>query len=809
VRWIVQSNQLDVTPLYDQGLTGSGQIVGIIDGEINVDHCAFSDLVPIGPTHRKIVAYNTAIAYDPHGTYVAGTVVGDGGGFDDNRGVAYDGRLTFNTLNAPVTQTRLVQHHLQGARVHTNSWGNDTTNVYDSFARSLDEFGYVFEDSLVLFGVTNLSALRNPDIAKNLLAVGATGNVPDQGTHCLGGTGPTIDGRRKPEIYAPGCNVYSSIGSGASCDTEPQSGTSIACPAVAGVAMLVRQYFTDGFYPTGQAVALDGFSPSAALVKAVLLNSAVDLPAVPDYPSNLEGWGRVRADDALAFAQDARRLSVHDVRHADGLDTGGWYEWPVDVWAGTEKLKITLAWNDPPGTAGASFVSVNDLDLEVRAPDDTLYRGNVFAGGVSTTGGTADAINNVEQVHLLNPAIGRWTVKVTAPAVNVGPQGYALVATGNALAVGPPLRLKLLDDPPATVSPGTPLSLVLRASAGTQQVQDVALHLRFDAGAAFVAYPLTPLVDDLYLATLPAGVCGERIEFFFSADGDGGEVVKLPAGAPGDTFAVEVGAFGTEFADDFESDRGWTVGGSVSDGAWQRAVPADPNRGAPPNDYDGSGKCYVTDNAVGNSDVDGGTTTLTSPPIAVVGGDRIHYAYWVADTIDIPMGPEDALTVEYATDASGSNWQEVRRYDQPLAAWRIETLVVGLDLPKSATLRVRFGASDLSPGDIVEAAVDAFRVERFNCTASGDGDFDGDGDLDLRDFAAFQGCFGTTPPPPACQSGDLNGDGQITLSDHAALVSRLGPPVTTTVAPDKSGGDHTGLIKIDHDDGKLPNLVTE
>ena len=60
-------------------LTGTGQIVGIMDGEVNKDHCAVSDTNPIGATHRKIEAYNTSFGYNSHGTHVAGTVVGDGG----------------------------------------------------------------------------------------------------------------------------------------------------------------------------------------------------------------------------------------------------------------------------------------------------------------------------------------------------------------------------------------------------------------------------------------------------------------------------------------------------------------------------------------------------------------------------------------------------------------------------------------------------------------------------------------------------------------------------------------------------------
>ena len=68
-------------------------------------------------------------------------------------------------------------------------------------------FSYNHEESLVLFAEPNTSTLRNPENAKNLVAVAASQDTPNQASHCSGGVGPTSDGRRKPEIYAPGCST--------------------------------------------------------------------------------------------------------------------------------------------------------------------------------------------------------------------------------------------------------------------------------------------------------------------------------------------------------------------------------------------------------------------------------------------------------------------------------------------------------------------------------------------------------------------------------------------------------------------------
>lgn len=435
-RWVVQSNVPNSFPVYDAGLRGEGQLIAVMDGRVSVNHCSFSDPgVPIGPDHRKIHAYNTSTGVDTHGTHVAGTALGDAGADTNTRGVAYNARLVFNTTaafgNYSSMYNRFAQHYDQGAAIHTNSWGNDGTTAYDNWCRAIDNFSWLNDDNLIIFAATNQSSLKNPENAKNVLAVGGTDPVPSQANFCTGGTGPTNDGRRKPEIYAPGCNTNSSFGSG--CSTTNLSGTSMAAPAIAGAAALVRQYYTDGFYPTGAADAADAFVPSGALLKATLLNSAVDMTGVAGYPSNREGWGRVLLNNALFFDGDARATIVRDVRNAseDAMSTGDVIEIPVTVNSNAEEVVVTLVWHDAPAANGASSAAVNNLDLEVDAPFDQQYKGNVFSGGISNTGGTADAINNVEMVRLNFAFPGDHVIRIKATAINEGSQGYAVVITGD------------------------------------------------------------------------------------------------------------------------------------------------------------------------------------------------------------------------------------------------------------------------------------------------------------------------------------------------------------------------------------------
>lgn len=438
-RWIIQTNVLDSTTVWANGLTGAGQIVGHMDGKVNQSHCAFIDPVnPIGPLHRKIVAYNTTAGYNQHGTHTADTSVGEdiNGSTGNVRGMAYGGKLVHSPTpafsdtgfyNAANTQFG------QGARVFTNSWGNDGTTNYDGLCRGIDRISYDQEEALVCFAVTNLSALKNPENAKNVLAVGNSNDTPTQGNFCTGGAGPTVDGRRKPEIWAPGCNTTSASGSGSVCTTAQLTGTSMACPAVAGAGLLVRQYYMNGYYPTGAANVPDGFTPSGALIKATLLNGTVDMTAA-GYPGVREGWGRLLLENSLYFSGNARKLVVPaDIRNADGMSTGQQQEYSINVNGSTEPLKITLVWTDKEASAsvGSGNPVINDLDLEVVTPSSTLYLGNQITNGISTVGGTKDAKNNVEMVMLNSPPLGQWTVRVKAAAVNFGLQGFALVVTGD------------------------------------------------------------------------------------------------------------------------------------------------------------------------------------------------------------------------------------------------------------------------------------------------------------------------------------------------------------------------------------------
>ena len=446
----LQSGAAGTPSVWNRGLHGENQIIGIIDSAPpDINHCFFRDPVNNTPSlaHRKILDIRNASgsAAGGHGTFTSGNAAGDdfnNPGAHARRGGAWAIRLVAGNnrdLSSTTLLAELTAAAVFGAVIHTNSWHDNTAGAgnpanYNQNAADVDMFIWNNEDHMVLGSMGNNGEEQGPPgTAKNAIGVNATRADPNEMNLGDGNPGPTADGRRKPDVAAPGCNIQSATVN-TTCTTGPRANcaTSYATPHTAAALVLIRQYFREGFYPGGIINPANARTPSGALLKAALVNSAIDMTGIPGYPSNGEGWGVLRLEDVLYFPGDARELRVWDFRNANGLTTGETRTHLIAIEGNTVPLKITLVWTEPPGTAGALNPIVNNLDLAVTSPDGTqTFLGNVFNGGVSNMGGTADNVNNVEQVLVNSPAIGTWEVNVTGTAVNVGnpDQGYALVVT--------------------------------------------------------------------------------------------------------------------------------------------------------------------------------------------------------------------------------------------------------------------------------------------------------------------------------------------------------------------------------------------
>jgi len=258
------------------------------------------------------------------------------------------------------------------------------------------------------------------------------------------------------------------------------SGTSMATPTVTAAAALARQYFVDGYFPTGARTPANGFAPSAALLKGLLINSAtalLDMDAAallgfepPSLPQVLAEGGHgvpnlarglplpslgsaTRASGALPVLLLPRQSPEPGA--ADPTITDGQVlTWCVDVGTrpasakGTDMpLSATLVYTDPRGLPSALYALVNNLNLEMTLPSGRLLLGN---NDPNATNQQRDTRNNVEKITVYGvagaPTLGADLTRLRAPyAVTVrgssipfGPQAFALLLTGPALSLAPP-----------------------------------------------------------------------------------------------------------------------------------------------------------------------------------------------------------------------------------------------------------------------------------------------------------------------------------------------------------------------------------
>lgn len=466
--------------VWARGLSGTGQIIGFADtgmdrGDSLKIHPDFESRVPEG----GIFGLFSKSWEDPmgHGTHVAGSVGADGKASSGKvKGAATTAQIIPQSLWSPMLDNLSVPSKLKdmfgkayasGARVHTNSWGSAASfGVYDSMAQQVDEFIYSNPEFLILFAAGNNgedadrdgridgNSVSTPGTAKNALTVGASKNLVatggiqaklielrigkdkwgaeplassrlsenDKGLAPFSSRGPTLDGRLKPEVVAPGTNVLSTRSGhpksdplwGAYNDQYVWSGgTSMSTPLVAGAAAVVREYLIKD-----RKIA----APTAAIVKAVLMHTAEDLfpgqfgaigtsrgqELATIRPNMDEGYGRV--DVSKATTLETSLLVDERV----GLGPGDRHMYPVNLAEATE-LTATLVYSDVPGAAAASQALVNDLDLAIIDS-----RGQRFE--------VADRINNNEHLAISLPA-GTYQIEVRGFNVPITKQAYALIVS--------------------------------------------------------------------------------------------------------------------------------------------------------------------------------------------------------------------------------------------------------------------------------------------------------------------------------------------------------------------------------------------
>lgn len=452
---------------------GQGIAWAVADSGSDVDH---PDLAPAYVGGANAPGCNTGVPGDDvggHGTHVAGTIVGrgigdrsgpaqerDALGFVYGQGVApragmFPIRFIGGGCSGQSDPDRSRLPLLAGVHGSNNSWNNSNSSPRITYGASERTHDVMVRDGnfdtpatepfVLVFSAGNsgsgASTITGPKAAKNMIVVGSTSNGRGGANFNLMSTfssrGPLADGRLSPTLVAVGGNTASTRRvEGGSCASATAtiagtnnlyancSGTSMSTPMVSGGAILVTEWWQQ---------RNGGQRPSPAMVKAVLVNSARDLPGASPganqndgsrpIPNNDEGWGIMNLRAALA--PEVRGVYRDQDRVFDTV--GQVAEFTVAAAVPGEPLRIALVWTDAPAAAsvGSGPALVNDLDLEVVSGPNT-WRGNVFANGFSVTGGSFDNRNNIEQVHVQGPGAGAFTIRVRATALN----GDALSGNG-------------------------------------------------------------------------------------------------------------------------------------------------------------------------------------------------------------------------------------------------------------------------------------------------------------------------------------------------------------------------------------------
>jgi len=378
-----------------------------------------------------------------HGTHVAGITGADASsGIIDSDGYLYGlgvapaysifaqnpicpGRVSWPPAGG--WQELSKQAVLGGAIGSNNSWtsGEGTAHGYQSTERTHDfmakdgdfDTDGVAEEFMLVFSAGNSGVGNNtltaPKEAKNNIVTAGTQ------THRVSGDvdamygsssrGPSVDGRFVPTIAAPGQSVASTRNDdGGSCGTAIAgtnglysfcSGTSMAAPHTSGALVLITQWWRNNN---------NNATPSVAMAKALLINTAHDITDGGPIPNFNEGWGRIKLKNLFQAETPFEFYDQDTVLD----DTGDTWVISVGVVDTNKPLKVTLVWSDAPGAVGANPSLVNNLDLEVDNGGET-YLGNSFSNGTSIIGGSTDAINNMENVFI-NAPDGSATIRVKA-----------------------------------------------------------------------------------------------------------------------------------------------------------------------------------------------------------------------------------------------------------------------------------------------------------------------------------------------------------------------------------------------------------
>ncbi|MHC5002471.1 MAG: choice-of-anchor B family protein, partial [Planctomycetota bacterium] len=347
---------------------------------------------------------------------------------------------------------------------------------------------------------------------------------------------------------------------------------------------------------------------------------------------------------------------------------------------------------------------------------------------------------------------------------------------------GPDITIGYPDGRPEIIDPSGQTLMVefSEGGGGTADVLEATLHV--DSGDGFEPLTMQPMGGGLFMGEFPALDCGATLSYYVSAQDGTGAVWRDPVSAPAGAYAAVVATNADlNYLVEFESNAGWQVGGptdNATDGLWVRVDPIG-TAAQPGDDHTEDGtKCYVTGQgspggSLGEADVDGGWTTLTSNTMNASGDGAayVSYARWYSNDQGNNPG-EDSMSIEISNN-NGASWTLLEEVSENAGAWVVRSFRIDEILEPTSQMRLRFIARDLGGGSVVEAGVDDVRIDRYRCLEPNSPDINGDGAVDVDDLVLLILAWGSCPDPEDC-SADLDGNGEVDVDDLIELISNWG-----------------------------------
>ncbi|WP_321431274.1 NosD domain-containing protein [uncultured Methanolobus sp.] len=413
-------NYVYTEPCYPD-LTGDNIVIGIWEvGEnqtterhhkVNATLSEFQNRVTVMEDYDNVSSHATSVAL----------IIGSNPGDATERGMAPDIEMwsynSGNDYNEIKTASVDLTSHSYGKNSSLGGY-LDYALEFDkairenntiSFKSAGNKF-YVKENSTG----SGYGSISRPGTAKNIITVGATNNSQFDEVAYFSSSGPTDDGRLKPEIVAPGYKI--DLEPNPYPDQKPISGTSLACPVVSGSAALVLEQW--------QKNHQEDMLPST--MKALLVHTANNDGNGPTFRS---GYGMLDTREAVELVILDETEDTAIIQDFSTFATGdNSTEMILTVPAHTAELKVTLAWSDKEGILPTTLW--NDLDLVIYGPGGDIYEPWILDPAnpedPATTG--SDDLNPLEMVQIVDPDAGTYRINISG-SIDEPSQSFSLVTS--------------------------------------------------------------------------------------------------------------------------------------------------------------------------------------------------------------------------------------------------------------------------------------------------------------------------------------------------------------------------------------------